>query len=219
MTDTTLFDGDTGSLPVETRQLLVSLLKGPYLDGSENAAHWAVLLREEDRLRSWLSDLFLTLVIDADLKIAFTCQVPTGSTGVPVLLRRISLTFKDTVLLLRLREEYSKARSSGSRCVVDISELVDHLKIYAGPKDTDLVKHDKASMAAIERLIKNGILMPLSGSKERAEVSPVIAMMIGIAQLEALSEAYAALLKNNGAALAEDTVGAPADTNGELVEA
>ena len=63
---------------------------------------WPVLIRDEEAIGARLSELFLQLVIDRDLKVAFTRQANTGDLEVPRLLRRANLTFLDSIVLLAI---------------------------------------------------------------------------------------------------------------------
>ena len=65
-----LFPGDTGVLSMKVRQALVKLLKGPYVDGGRDEKLWTVLLDNQVILRSRLSELFLTMELDHERKIA-----------------------------------------------------------------------------------------------------------------------------------------------------
>ena len=100
---TALFPGDNGELSFDTRRVLCQLLLGPYIDARRHAAQWRALERDEARLRSRLSELFLELVLDRDLGVAFARQAETGELDAPVMLRTSPLTFIDSVLLLILR--------------------------------------------------------------------------------------------------------------------
>ena len=57
---------------------------------------------------SRLIDLFLDLVIDHEQKVAFTRQVVSEDLDVPILLRKASLTFLETALLLFLRQKANR---------------------------------------------------------------------------------------------------------------
>src|ERR1017187_587003 len=92
-----LFSGDSGELPQDTRRVLVQLLAGPSLDGRRHPKLWPVLVRDEALIRRRLSELFLDLVMDADLQVAFTRQADAGDLEAPVLLRRAQLTFLDSI--------------------------------------------------------------------------------------------------------------------------
>jgi uncharacterized protein YPO0396 len=76
--DAALFINDSGELPLDTRRALVQLLSGPSLDGRRHARLWPILLRDEAAIRRRLNELFLDLVIDRDLQVAFTSQVDAG---------------------------------------------------------------------------------------------------------------------------------------------
>src|SRR5882724_3534461 len=99
-----LFAGDSGELPLDTRRVLVQLLAGPSLDGRRHSKLWPALARDEAVIRRRLSELFLDLVIDQDLQVAFTRQADVGDLETPILLRRAQLTFLDSVCLLYLRQ-------------------------------------------------------------------------------------------------------------------
>src|SRR5260370_24156933 len=126
-----LFAGDSGELPQETRRVLVQLLAGPSLDGRRHPKLWAVLVRDEALIRSRLSELFLDLVIDADMQVAFTRQADAGDLETPVLLRRAQLTFLDSILLLHLRQRLTQAHAQGERAVISVHEIIEHLSVYA----------------------------------------------------------------------------------------
>ena len=66
-----LYPGDRGELSLDTRRVLVQLLAGPSLDGRRHSKLWPFLIRDEVAIRSRLSELFLQLVIDRDLHVAF----------------------------------------------------------------------------------------------------------------------------------------------------
>lgn len=194
MTDkTVLFPGDTGELSADTRRVLVNLLRGPMLDGQRQNQLWAILVRDETIVRSRLNDLFLTLVLDHEQQVAFTQQAELDELDAPTLLRKSTLTFKETALLLHLRGALAVSDAQGERCVVDRELMVDHLKAYATVDENDGVKYDKQSEAAIEKLIKLSILHRLKGSDTRLEVSQALRLMFTITEIESLTAAYDAL--------------------------
>ncbi|MGC0108952.1 DUF4194 domain-containing protein, partial [Ralstonia pseudosolanacearum] len=87
-----IFLGDTGSLPIDTRRVLVQLLLGPSVDARRQTKLWPVLLRDETVIRSRMHELFLEVVIDHEQQVAFTRQVTSEELEVPILLRKASLT-------------------------------------------------------------------------------------------------------------------------------
>jgi len=79
-----LYRGDSGELSLDSRRVLVQLLAGPSLDAERHPRLWPAMIRDEPVIRSRLSELFLQLVIDHDLRVAFTRQAETGELEVPL---------------------------------------------------------------------------------------------------------------------------------------
>ena len=119
------FMGDTGKLPLDTRRVLVQLLTGPLIDGRRHANAWGVVLRDEAALRSFMHELFLDLVLDRDQQVAFLRQVSSTEVDIPILLRRNTLSFIETALLLFLRQRLTQAENQGERAVLDLQEMLD----------------------------------------------------------------------------------------------
>lgn len=196
-----LFPGDTGTLSLETRRVLVNLLRGPMLDGQRQSLLWATLLRDADLIRGYLHNLFLTLVLDVERQVAFVQQAEAEGLDIPTLLRKTTLTFRESALLLHLRGELAISDAQGERCVVDREALIEHLKAYTQADDNDSVKFDKQSEAAIEKLIKLSLLHKLKGTESRLEVSQALRLMFSIAEIESLTSVFTAL--QSGAAVSE----------------
>ncbi len=193
-----LFLGDTGELLLDTRRVLVQLLAGPCLDGRRHSRLWPVLLRDEAVIRSRLADLFLELVIDRDLEVAFTRQADTGDLEVPRLLRRVPLTFLDSALLLHLRQLFSQAEAHGERAVVSAGELHEHLVLYERSANTDRAGFAKRVQASIEKMKKYNILQKIRASDDRFEISPTLKLLFPAEQVQALAGAYRRLAAGEG---------------------
>ena len=82
-TSAALYPRDTGALPMDTRLALCKLLTGPFIDAESR--HWTVVLRDEEILRSRLSEMFLDLMLDRDRRVAFTRQADTADLDTPTL--------------------------------------------------------------------------------------------------------------------------------------
>jgi len=185
-----LFIGDTGELPLDTRRALVQLLSGPSLDGQRHTKLWPVLLRDEIIIRRRLADLFLELVIDRDLQVAFTRQADTGDLETPALLRRSRLTFVDSVLLLFLRRQLAQAESHGDRAVVSKEEILEHLSLYEQKGNTDKAGFTKRINASIEKIKERSILQKIRASEDRYEVSPTLKLLFSAEEIMALTAFY-----------------------------
>lgn len=188
------FAGDTGELPIETRRVLVQLLLGPALDAQRQTKLWPVLLRDERVVRSRLHDLFLELVIDRDQQVAYTRQVVDPEIEIPVLLRKASLTFLQSALLLLLREQLILAEARGERAVVSRAELVEHLSAYEPAQNRDQAKFAKQAAGAVERAKELNLLRKLRGGDERYEVSPTLKLLFSAEEIQALTATYQTLV-------------------------
>jgi hypothetical protein len=168
----------------------VQLLSGPSLDERRHSKLWPVLLRDEELVRRRLADLFLELIIDRDLSVAFTRQADTGDLEAPTLLRGAQLTFIDSVLLLFLRQLLAQAASHGGRAVVSKAEIVEHLNLYDRSGNTDKAGFDKRVYASIEKIKKHNILQRIHSSDDRFEVSPTLKLLFSAEEIQALGVHY-----------------------------
>ena len=185
-----LFDGDTGSLPLEARRALCQLLSGPTIDAERHSQMWPALLRYEPLLRSQLCELFLELVIDRETGVAFTRQADTGELETPVLLRTSPLTFIDSVLLLHLRQQLAEADAQGHRAVVEEAVLVDAMSVYEKNLSTDRAGFARRVASSIVKMKENHVLEKLRGSEDRYAVSPALRLLFSAEDVQALAQIY-----------------------------
>lgn len=195
------FEGDTGTLPQETRRTLVQLLAGPVVDGQRHPKVWSVVVRDEAVLRSRLHDLYLELVLDRDHQVAFLRQVVSDQVDVPILLRRNTLSFIETALLLFLRLRLTESDSQGERAVLSLQEMLEHLKVYERSDNVDQARFTRQCESAVEKAKKLGLLRKLAGSNERMEVSPALKLIFPAEEIERLTRAYDNASKHEGVAL------------------
>jgi hypothetical protein len=186
----TLFMGDSGELALDTRRALVQLLAGPSLDGLRHPKLWPILVRDEAVIRRRLAELFLELVIDRDVQVAFTRQADTGDLEVPLLLRRAQLTFIDSILLLHLRQRLTQADSQGDRAVVSTDEMMEFLTLYERASNTDRAGFAKRVHASIEKIKKHSILQKIRSSEDRFEISPTLKLLFSSEEIQALTHLY-----------------------------
>ncbi len=212
-----LFPGDRGTLNVETRRTLVQLLQGPSVDGRRQSKLWQVVLRDEALLRQHLHNLFLELVVDYDQTVAFTRQANTEELDAPILLRRASLTFLESALVLFIRQRLTQADAQGERAVVSKAQMFEHLKVYERDRNVNHARFDKQMDNAVEKAKKLNLLHKIRGGEERFEVSPTLKLLFPAEDIEALAGTYRAI---TAAALGrpnEDEAAneASADANGD----
>lgn len=191
--DEELYRGDSGQLSLDSRRVLVQLLAGPSLDAERHSKLWPILIRDEAVIRSRLSDLFLGLVVDHDLQVAFTRQAETEDLEVPRLLRRSNLTFIDSILLLHLRQRLAQAESQGDRAVISPDEIVEALGVYEQSGNTDQAGFEKRVHASIEKIKKHSILRKIRSSDDRYEVSPTLKLLFSAEEIQSLTRIYRGL--------------------------
>ena len=187
---TALFASDTGELPLDTRRVLVQLLTGPSLEERRHPKLWPVLVRDEALIRSRLSELFLDLIFDPGLKVAFTRQADVGELECPVLLRRAQLTFIDSVLLLYLRQRLSQADARGERAVIAVDEMEDYLRTFERSASTDRAGFAKRVAASVEKIKKHSILQKIRASEDRFEISPTLKLLFSAEAIQELARLY-----------------------------
>ncbi|MES2092579.1 MAG: DUF4194 domain-containing protein [Actinomycetota bacterium] len=184
-----LFVGDTGQLDVDTRRALVRLIRGPFLDGSADESVWAALLRNQTVVRQYLSEIFLTLMVDDTERIAFCQQASEADVSFPKLLRRVPLTLIDSALLLFLRQQLSTVTGTGQRAVVGLDDITAQLQPYQREATSDHSIHLKRINAAVKKMRDNGILRSTT-TEARFEISPVLRILFPPEQIAALTDSY-----------------------------
>lgn len=162
-----LFPGDTGVLSMKVRQALVKLLKGPYVDGGRDEKLWTTLLDNQLILRSRLSEVFLTLQLDHERKIAVLRPVDPeaigGSTRSSILRQQRALSRVETIVLLRLRlllDRHVTAQTDPTITREEIADLVAHYQ-PAGQqdalRDSDVVNRAITKLLARQLLLTTGL--------------------------------------------------------------
>ena len=162
-----LFPGDTGVLPMKVRQALVKLLKGPYIDGGRDEKLWTTLLDNQLILRSRLSELFLTLQLDHERKVAVLRPVDPdaigGSTRSSILRQQRALSRVETIVLLRLRlllDRHVTAQTDPTITKEEIAELIAHYQPSGQQdalRDSDVVNRAITKLLARQLLITTGL--------------------------------------------------------------
>jgi hypothetical protein len=158
-----LFPGDTGVLSMKVRQALVKLLKGPYVDGGRDEKLWTTLLDNQLILRSRLSELFLTLQLDHERKIAVLRPVDPeaigGGTRSSILRQQRALSRVETIVLLRLRlllDRHVTAQTDPTITREEIAELVAH---YQPAGQQDALRDSDVVNRAITKLLARQLLL------------------------------------------------------------
>ncbi|MCU1561822.1 MAG: hypothetical protein JWN05_201 [Arthrobacter sp.] len=196
-----LFPGDTGVLPMKVRQALVKLLKGPYIDGGRDEKLWTTLLDNQLILRSRLSELFLTLQLDHERKVAVLRPVDPeaigGGSRSSILRQQRALSRVETIVLLRLRlllDRHVTAQTDPTITREEIAELVAH---YQPSGQQDALRDSDVVNRAITKLLARQLLLT-TGLDEVYTISNALPLALPFenigdipAQIEALVAATA----------------------------
>ncbi len=184
-----LFVGDSGALDIDTRRAIVRLIRGPFLDGAADAKVWGALARNQVVVRQYLSEIFLTLVVDDAERLAFCQQADEVGVAFPTLLRRVPLTLIDSALLLFLRQQLSTVSGTGQRAIVGLDDVTAQLEPYQRSGSSDHSIHSKRISTSIKKMRDNGILRTTS-TEARFEISPVLRILFPPEQIAALTDSY-----------------------------
>lgn len=187
LSDVALWEGDMGTLREPSRRVLVQLLRGPYLSASRHGNLWTALLSDEDAVRSSLADLFLDLVTDHAAQVAFVRNT-SAEVDAPKVMRTATLTFLDTALLLHLRQTLLQ-ESGGRKTIVGADEVADQLQVYRGKDNADIAGFSKRINSSWQKMVKYGLLAATS-TEGRFEVSPVLRLVFGAAEIAAVQAEY-----------------------------
>ncbi|GAA0034195.1 DUF4194 domain-containing protein [Brevibacterium metallidurans] len=180
-----LWTGDTGTLGQNTRRVILELLKGPYVSGTQSPQLWAALVADEGIVRSRLHELFLDLVIDKVDEFAFTRKVVTDELDVPAAVRSERLTFLDTAMLLVLRQLLLAAPGE-RRVIVDREEVYERLAIYRTGDESTFVRNLNGAWGRMS----NRLRVLHKAGEDRFEISPMVKFLIDEDQVRELIDVY-----------------------------
>jgi hypothetical protein len=181
-----LFAGDTGTLDVDVRRVLVRLLQRRFLLAEKHPAQWRTLLENQQIIESRLHDLFVRLVVDHDRGIAYKQQVRSAELEVPILLRDDPYNRAETLVLVHLRTVFQRERGAGETSArVDIEELEQTVLTYFDPDDHNLARSQREIQNAVQRLAGEGLLAEESAGRYR--ITPLVEVVLSIERLTELS--------------------------------
>ncbi|MBT2208063.1 MULTISPECIES: DUF4194 domain-containing protein [Actinomadura] len=181
-----LFAGDTGTLDVDVRRVLVRLLQRRFLLAEKHPAQWRTLLENQQIIESRLHDLFVRLVVDHDRGIAYKQQVRTAELDVPILLKDDPYNRAETLVLVHLRSVFQRERGTGETSArVDIEELEQTVLTYFDPDDHNLARGQREIRNAVQRLVTEGLLAEESAGRYR--ITSLVEVVLSTERLTELS--------------------------------
>lgn len=187
-----LFEGDTGSFDLQLRQLLVRLLRGPYLDGVAEPRLWQLVLDRRAEIAAYVAEIFLRLEIDQTRKIALLSPVSIEAPHTTAIAPRRALKREETLLALRLRLLLERHQGTGTDAVITREASREILLEHRIPEDTDDKKLEETTDAAIARLLSLKLILPTELENEY-KVSGALALALPFATIEEIPEYIAAI--------------------------
>jgi hypothetical protein len=182
-----LFAGDTGTLDVDVRRVLVRLLQRRFLLAEKNQVQWRTLLENQQLIESRLHDLFVRLVVDHDRGIAYKQQVRSAELDVPILLKDDPYNRAETLVLVHLRTVFQRERGTGETSArVDIEELEQTVLTYFDPDDHNLARGQREIRNAVQRLATEGLLTEESAGRYR--ITPLVEIVLSTEKLTELNQ-------------------------------
>lgn len=181
------FAGDSGTLDVPVRRVLVQLLRRRFLTAEQNRAQWRTLLENQQVIESRLHDLFIHLVVDHDRGIAYKKQVRSAELDVPIMLKDDPYSRAETLVLVHLRTVFQREQGAGeSSARVDVEEVEQTVLTFFDPDEKNLAARQTEIRNAVRRLEREGIIQ--EESEGRFRVTPLVEVVLSNERLVELRE-------------------------------
>ena len=209
---------NNGTLPLDARRAMVSLLRHGVVLASQKANLFESIRRYQDAVRGHLADIYLKLVLDQRAGIAFVAGLDEDDSeqeeeAVSLISRR-TLTLYDTLLLLILRKHFQERETAGEQRIVIDSEKIEANLTPFLPL-TNSTRSDRRKLdSALKKMSEKHILSPVRGSDDRFEITPVIRYVVNAGFLERMLAEYTRLALD-AALTATDLPGTEAMNGGD----
>lgn len=138
---------------------------------------WDDLVRHQGAVRDHFAVVGLDVVIDDDEGYAYlrTADTPEGEDALPRVIRRRSLTYADSLLLVLLRKRLAEFESAGDpgQLVLTHDEIAEMIQLFLA-RSTDEAREAHQVDASINRLVGMGFLRQLKDRKGTWEVRRIL---------------------------------------------
>lgn len=221
------------TMPHDARRVLVHLMRQGSVMASQKSKLFELLCRHESAIRKHLSEVYLQLVLDQKMGVAFVASadykndigdinVESGSENQndpeldesTTLIPKRTLSLYDTLILLVLRKHYQDRESAGEQKItIDIERLESYLTPFL-PITDHASKDRKKLLARVKEMVKRKVLSTIRGADERYEITPIIRYVVSASFLESMLAEYTLLAQQTENALVQAS---PINNNGEEV--
>src|SRR5690554_258110 len=200
------------TMPHDARRILVHLMRQGSVMASQKSKLFELLCRHESAIRKHLSEVYLQLVLDQKMGVAFVAsadyQNDIGDINVEsdsenqddleldestTLIPKRTLSLYDTLILLVLRKHYQDRESAGEQKItIDIERLESYLTPFL-PITDHASKDRKKLLARVKEMVKRKVLSTIRGAEDRYEITPIIRYVVSASFLESMLAEYTLL--------------------------
>ena len=200
------------TMPHDARRVLVHLMRQGSVMASQKSKLFELLCRHESAIRKHLSEVYLRLVLDQKMGVAFIAsadyQSDIGDINVEsgaenqddleldestTLIPKRTLSLYDTLILLVLRKHYQDRESAGEQKItIDIERLESYLTPFL-PITDHASKDRKKLLARVKEMVKRKVLSTIRGAEDRYEITPIIRYVVSASFLESMLAEYTLL--------------------------
>lgn len=201
-------ESDQTDIPHEARRALVFLMRQGVVLASQKPKVFNLICRYVDFIRRHLSEVYLQLMLDEKIGIAFIATFESefaeemdseleddesNNEATSLITKRV-LTLFDTLILLVLRKHYQERESAGEqKIIIDLERLESYLTPFLPITDHASLERKKLQ-ARINELKKRKLLSAIRGSDDRYEITPLIRYVVSANFLQTLLGEYTAML-------------------------
>lgn len=185
------------TMPHDARRVLVHLMRQGSVMASQKPKLFELLCRHEPAIRKHLSEVYLRLVLDQKMGVAFVASadyqndisdinVEPGAENQDdpeldestTLIPKRTLSLYDTLILLVLRKHYQDRESAGEQKItIDIERLESYLTPFL-PITDHASKDRKKLLARVKEMVKRKVLSTIRGAEDRYEITPIIRYVV-----------------------------------------
>lgn len=205
-----LFDGDTGDLSLPARRALIGLLKKRFVAGELDKELWAAVSEHREVIEPRLNELFFELHIFDAHQVAYKVEVGDLTEKFPRLVKEPQNTYKkyETIALFVIRQTLRQQGLDGKPVYVSRGELIDQIKSYVSPDETNMAEQTKKIGNAIESVREMGFLVRprrrnsdteghnLDADLVRYRIPRAVEAIISLEQLQTLAETLSGYIDN-----------------------
>ncbi|MCO7227393.1 DUF4194 domain-containing protein [Pleionea sp. CnH1-48] len=210
------------TMPHDARRVLVHLMRQGSVMASQKSKLFELLCRHESAIRKHLSEVYLRLVLDQKMGVAFIAsadyQSDIGDINVEsgaenqddpeldestTLIPKRTLSLYDTLILLVLRKHYQDRESAGEQKItIDIERLESYLTPFL-PISDHASKDRKKLLARVKEMVKRKVLSTIRGAEDRYEITPIIRYVVSASFLESMLAEYKLLAQQTEGAVVQ----------------